>query len=35
MDFDKVKLRRREDCSACGKEFVAKPVVEVCEDRGE
>lgn len=30
MSFDVVNLRRRENCSACGKEFIPKPVEEVC-----
>lgn len=33
MDFYKVKLKRREDCTACGEEFVPRPVDEVCETR--
>lgn len=35
MEFDTVRLKRREDCSACGKQFVSKPVSEVCETRIE
>ncbi|MEE8402876.1 MAG: HesA/MoeB/ThiF family protein [Candidatus Hydrothermarchaeaceae archaeon] len=35
MDFHKISVSKREDCSACGKVFVAKPVAEVCEDRVE
>jgi adenylyltransferase/sulfurtransferase len=31
MEFEKVKLKRRNECSACGRKFVAKPVLEVCE----
>ena len=31
MDFYKVKIARREDCTACGSTFVPKPVDEVCE----
>jgi len=31
MDFYKVKIVRREDCTACGSTFVPKPVDEVCE----
>jgi adenylyltransferase/sulfurtransferase len=35
MDFNKIKVKRREDCTACGETFVSKPVAEVCEDRVE
>jgi len=35
MDFYKVKLTRREDCTACGDTFVPSPVNEVCETRVE
>ncbi len=36
MDFQKVKLRRRDDCTACGPTFVPRPVDEVCEvEEGE
>jgi molybdopterin/thiamine biosynthesis adenylyltransferase len=35
MDFDKVKLKRRRDCTACGDRFVPRPVEEVCETRIE
>lgn len=35
MAFEKVKLRKRSDCSACGEVFVSKPVEEVCETRSE
>ncbi len=30
MSFEKVRVRRRDDCTACGREFVPKPVEEVC-----
>jgi adenylyltransferase/sulfurtransferase len=33
MEFEKIKLRRREDCTACGDSFVARPVEEICETR--
>ncbi len=33
MDFEKVKLRQREDCTACGDTFAAQPVDEVCDTR--
>lgn len=33
MTFDRIKLRRRNDCTACGKKFIPKPVDEVCETR--
>lgn len=29
MDFNKIKVKRREDCTACGSVFVSKPVPEV------
>jgi molybdopterin/thiamine biosynthesis adenylyltransferase len=35
MDFNKIRVTRREDCTACGKKFVAKPVVYACEDEGQ
>lgn len=35
MDFQKIKIQKREDCTACGETFVSKPVAEVCEDRIE
>jgi molybdopterin/thiamine biosynthesis adenylyltransferase len=35
MDFYKVKLTRREDCTACGDTFVPRPVNEVCETQVE
>jgi adenylyltransferase/sulfurtransferase len=33
MTFDKIKLFRRSDCTACGKKFIPKPVDEVCDTR--
>lgn len=35
MDFHKIGVQRKEDCTACGSEFVARPVAEVCEDKVE
>ncbi len=35
MDFNKIHVKRREDCTACGEVFVSKPVAEVCEDKVE
>ncbi|MEE8168214.1 MAG: HesA/MoeB/ThiF family protein [Candidatus Hydrothermarchaeales archaeon] len=35
MDFQKVLLKRRSDCTACGDTFVSKPVDEVCETNAE
>lgn len=35
MDFNKITVKIREDCTACGKDFIPKPVAEVCEDRVE
>lgn len=29
--FDKIKLRRKENCSACGERFIPKPVIYACE----
>ena len=29
--FDKVKLKRNENCSACGERFIPKPVIYACE----
>ncbi len=31
--FDRITLRRRLDCTACGDKFIPKPVAEVCETR--
>ncbi len=33
MEFEKVRLRRLDDCTACGDTFVPRPVDEVCETR--
>ncbi len=35
MTFDKMNVKRRDDCSACGDVFIKKPVDEVCEVRKE
>lgn len=35
MEFHKLKVRRRKDCTACGDKFVPRPVGEVCETRVE
>ncbi len=31
MDFQKLKIQRRSDCTACGDTFVAQPVDEACD----
>jgi adenylyltransferase/sulfurtransferase len=31
MDFQKLKVKRREDCTACGETFVPMPVDEACD----
>ncbi len=36
MDFQKINIHKKEDCTACGKEFIPKPVGgTVCADRIE
>lgn len=32
-DFTKLNIKRNESCTACGPEFVPKPVAEVCVDK--
>lgn len=31
MDFNKINIKKRDDCTACGKVFVPKPVLEASE----
>lgn len=35
MDFNKINVKKRDDCTACGRVFVPKPIAEVSEDKAK